>query len=391
MAVDLFFVGSEVAGQRRTTEFVVKRRAAQRTFGHDIERGNNTVRLTKVFFPRLFKARNTQVGNGEAHQPGFRFCTTTGCTLVADFAAGAGSRARPRRDSRRVVVGFNLHQNVGWLLMEIVAAGFVVGKVAAHFRTFHDRGVVFIGRQHVVRRGFESVFNHLEQRLGLQFTVDNPVGVKNFVAAVLGVSLRKHVQFNVVRVASQFGKRILQIVDFVFRQRQTETLVSIDQRLASLTQQINTGDRRRLVMDKQFFGIVQRRENRFHHAVVQFVGNHLPLLSGQRRGFYIPGNATFQTANLLQAAVVGNISRFRRPRGDGARARRNQQQFAFRGMAVKSRTIFQQAYKLGVLILIQRCIQIGKMDVLGVNIVDLEVGSLKTCQQFVNTECRQCR
>jgi hypothetical protein len=33
----------------------------------------------------------------------------------------------------------------------------VIGKIAAHFRTFHYRGVVFIGRQHVVRRGFEGM------------------------------------------------------------------------------------------------------------------------------------------------------------------------------------------------------------------------------------------
>ena len=236
MAVDLFFIGTEVAGQRRATKFVVKRRAAQRAFGHDVERGDNTIRLTKVLFPRLFKARNTQVGDGEAYQPGFRFCTTTGCTFIADFSAGAGCRTWPRRDSRRVVMSFYLHQDVGWFLMEIVAAGFVIGKIAAHFRTFHYRGVVFIGRQHVVRRGFEGILDHLEQRLRLLFTVDNPVGVKNLVAAVLGVGLRKHVQFNVVRVAPQFGERILQIVNFVFRQRQTQTQVSVDQRLTPLTQ-----------------------------------------------------------------------------------------------------------------------------------------------------------
>ncbi|CSG03790.1 Uncharacterised protein [Shigella sonnei] len=31
------------------------------------------------------------------------------------------------------------------------------------------------------------------------------------------------------------------------------------------------------------------------------------------------------------------------------------------------------------------------MDILGVNIVNREPGSLKTCQQFVDSECRQCR
>ncbi|MPN01977.1 hypothetical protein SDC9_149190 [bioreactor metagenome] len=102
--------------------------------------------------------------------------------------------------------------------------------------TFHHRGVVAVGRQHVLRRARLRVLDHLEQRLRLLFTVDNPVGVKNLVAAVLGVGLRKHVQFNVVRVAPQFGERILQIVNFVFRQRQTQTQVSVDQRLTSLTQ-----------------------------------------------------------------------------------------------------------------------------------------------------------
>ncbi|CNT81437.1 Uncharacterised protein [Salmonella enterica subsp. enterica] len=31
------------------------------------------------------------------------------------------------------------------------------------------------------------------------------------------------------------------------------------------------------------------------------------------------------------------------------------------------------------------------MDILSVYIVDLEVGSLKARQQFIDTECRQCR
>lgn len=80
---------------------------------------------------------------------------------------------------------FDLHQNVRGLLMKIVTAGIVVGEVAPHRRSFHHRGIVFIGREHIVRRGFEGVFNHFKQRLRLRFTVDNPVGVKNLVAAVL--------------------------------------------------------------------------------------------------------------------------------------------------------------------------------------------------------------
>ena len=105
---------------------------------------------------------------------------------------------------------------------------FVVSKVAAHFRPFHDGGVIFISRENVIRRSFEGVFDHLKQRFRLLFTIDNPVGVKNFVAAVLGVRLREHIQLDVVRVTTQLCERILQIVNFIFRQCQAKTQVSVD-------------------------------------------------------------------------------------------------------------------------------------------------------------------
>ena len=112
--------------------------------------------------------------------------------------------------------------------MEIVAARFVVSKVAAHFRPFHDGGVIFISRENVIRRSFEGIFDHLEQRFRLLFTVDNPVGVKNFVAAVLRVRLSEHIQLDVVRVTTKLCESILQIVNFIFRQCQAKTQVSVD-------------------------------------------------------------------------------------------------------------------------------------------------------------------
>ena len=162
VAVHFFFISTEVAVQCRATKFVVKRRAAQRAFGHDVQRGDNALRLTEIFFPRLFEARNSQVGNGETNQTSFRLRAASGGTFIADFTAGTGRRARPRRNRRRVVVGFNFHQNMRRFLMEIVAARFVVSKVAAHFRTFHYGGVIFISRENVIRRGFEGVFDHLK-------------------------------------------------------------------------------------------------------------------------------------------------------------------------------------------------------------------------------------
>ena len=255
VAVHFFFVSTEIAVQRRTTKFIVKRRAAQRAFSHDIQRGHNTLWLAEVFFPRLLKARNAQVRNGEAYQTRFWLRAASGCPFITDFTAGTSRRPRPRRDRRRVVMGFHLHQDMRRLLVEVIATGRVVGKVTPHFRPFHHRRVIFIRGKHVVRCGFKGVFDHLEQRLRLLLAIDDPVGVENLVTAVLRVRLRKHVEFDVVRVAPQSGKRVLQVINFVIRQRQTETQVSINQRLTAFTQQVNTCNRRRLMVSKQFFRI----------------------------------------------------------------------------------------------------------------------------------------
>ena len=320
VAGHFFFIGTEIAIQRRTTEFVVKRGAAQRAVGHDIQRGHNALRLTEIFFPRLFKAGNPQVRDRETDQTGFRFRAATGCPFIADFTAGAGRRTRPGRDGRRVVVRFHFHQDMGVFLMVVIAAFFAIGEEAPYLRTFHDRGVVFIGGQDVVRGLLKGVFDHLKQRLRLLFAIDDPVGVKNLVAAVLGVRLGEHIQFDVVRVTTKLVKRILQIVDFVFRQRQPQTEVGVNQRLTSLPQQIDAGHRRRLMLSKQLFALFQRVKDAFHHPVMEFTRDSRPLFFAQRTGFHIVRHAAFKTHYLRQAAVMGNIGSFRRPGGDGARA-----------------------------------------------------------------------
>ena len=328
VAVHFLFIGTEVTVQRRTTKFVVKRRAAQRAFGHDIQRGHNALWLAEIFFPRLFKARDTQVGDGETDQTRFWFCTTTGRPFVTDFTAGAGRRTRPRGDRRRVVVGFNLHQDMRGLLMEVIAPCFAIGEEAAHLGTFHHRGVVFIGRQHVVRRLLHGVFDHFEQRLWLLFAVNNPVGIENLVAAVLRVRLREHVEFNVVRVTVELNERILQVVDLVFCQRQAETQVGVNQRLTALPQQVHALYRRRLMVGEKLLRVIKRGKYALHHAVVQFSRNRLPLRVAQGRGFHVVRYAALQTVNLAQATVVGDVGGFGRPGGDGARTRRRKDQFA---------------------------------------------------------------
>ena len=88
---------------------------------------------------------------------------------------------------------------------------------------------------------------------------------------------------------------------------------------------------------------------------------------------------------------MGDVGCFRRPGGDGTRARGDEQKFTGWGMAAQARAILQQALKSRSLLCIQRGIQVSKMDILSVNIAYRKVGRLKTCQQLVDTEGRQCR
>ncbi|SAF39258.1 Uncharacterised protein [Enterobacter cloacae] len=60
-------------------------------------------------------------------------------------------------------------------------------------------------------------------------------------------------------------------------------------------------------------------------------------------------------------------------------------------MAAQAWAIFKQTFQLYALLCIQGGIQVSKMDILSVNIAYRKVGRLKTCQQFINTEGRQCR
>ena len=115
---------------------------------------------------------------------------------------------------------------------------------------------------------------------------------------MLGVSLREHIEFDIVRVATQLLESILQIVDFIIRQRQPQTEVGVNQRLTAQAQQINAGDRGWLVVGEEFFTLFQRAKDAFHHAVMQF-GRHLrPLFVIQAARFDVIRHAALQAQNL---------------------------------------------------------------------------------------------
>ena len=75
-------------------------------------------------FPRLFQARNIQVGDGKAGQACFRTRTFARCAFIADFTARTRCRTRKRRNGGRMVVCFHFHDDMGVFFVETVALVF---------------------------------------------------------------------------------------------------------------------------------------------------------------------------------------------------------------------------------------------------------------------------
>ena len=188
-------------------------------------------RVFAKLFPRLRQRGNAQMRDAETAQPGLRLAAAAGRAFVADLAAVAGGGAGKRRDRGRVIMGFDLDAER--------AGGFGFGAIFQRRRiraealrriAFHHRGVVAVRRKRVLGRLRVGVLDHLEQRDVAaihQFfaAVDGPGRVEDLVPAVLGIGLREHHQFDIVRVAAQLGVARAQVFDFVFGQRQTQARI----------------------------------------------------------------------------------------------------------------------------------------------------------------------
>ncbi|KAG1314737.1 hypothetical protein G6F63_016151 [Rhizopus arrhizus] len=73
---------------------------------------------------------------------------------------------------------------------------------------FDHRSIIAVRAARVLRGLLVGVLDHPEQRAVLFLAVDGPAGVEDLVAAVLGIGLREHHQFDVGGVAPQVGERL---------------------------------------------------------------------------------------------------------------------------------------------------------------------------------------
>ena len=235
--------GAEITGQIGAAELVVERRRTDGAFQHDIQRRDDAARLAVVALPRLDEIGNPEVRDRESTKPRLRFGATSGRAFVADFTTRTGRGARKRRDRGRVVVSFHFHQDVDRFRVIAVLAIGGIGKEAPGGKTRHHRRIVPVGGQHVIGVAFVGVADHREQRAILCLAVDDPIRVKNFVPAVLGVRLREHHQFHIGRIAFQPSEAVQQIIDFVIRQRQSQFAIGDGQRLSPVSEYVHSRQR----------------------------------------------------------------------------------------------------------------------------------------------------
>ncbi len=130
------------------------------------------------------------------------------------------------------------------------------------------------------------------------------------MAAVLGVSLGEHIEFDIVRVAPETLERRQQVVDFIIRQRQPQRAVSLFQRLTAAIEHVDAFQRLRLVVCEQRLRLRQIAEDRLHHTIVQQRLKRLPLRVGQLRRLHVESQDALQTAHLRQIAVVRDVGGF---------------------------------------------------------------------------------
>jgi len=286
----------------------------------------NALRLAVVRFPGLDVARYLQVGHREAAEPGLGFRAAAGRAFVADLAARAGRRTRKRRDRGRVVVRFDLGQDVREFIAVLVAA--TGARVeAADARTLDHRGIVGVGHHGAFGMRLVRFADHAEQGQRLILAIDSPARVEDFVPAMLGIGLGEHHEFDVGRIAAEPAEVLHEVINLVLGQGQAEFAIGDDQRGASAAEQVDAGQWLRRDMMEQGLRRRDGIQHRLRHAVMEPCRQRR-LLSDFAR--HMKRRAALDAFHRSEAAVLRDVGGFRTPGRNRAEARRHQQQLARR-------------------------------------------------------------
>ncbi len=149
-AGNLRLKGTKVACQIGAAKFIIERGGTNWPLQHNIECRGHPLRFAKILLPRLHRLRDTQVGDGEPHQPGLGFGASAGCTLIANLATGTGCCTWLGRDGCRVVVSLHLHQDMNILILITVDPFSGVNQKTLPTAALNHGCIVFVGGQNPV-------------------------------------------------------------------------------------------------------------------------------------------------------------------------------------------------------------------------------------------------
>ncbi len=207
--------------------------------------------------------------NGESREPGLGSRTTARRTLVANLAARSGRSAGERRDRRRMIVRLDLHDQMRRL--RLVGKPPLAGcdHEPLRRRPLDDGRIVRIGRKHAFRCVGVRVLDHLKEALVGGLSLDDPVGIEDFVPAMLRVGLREHHELHVRGIAADRAELLDEVDDLIVRQRQTQITIRGFERRRGIDTQIDPRHRPWLMLIEQCFRRHRVEHDGFHHPVVQ--------------------------------------------------------------------------------------------------------------------------
>ena len=238
---------------------------------------------------------------------------------------------------------------VGWLCVSTfikvcvtsswiaVPAGEGVGEEATDRATFHHGRVVRVRGDRALRVRAVRGAHHAEEGMGLALAVDHPRRVEDLVAAVLGVRLREHRELDIGRIAAVAREVLDQVVDLVGRQREAEGGVRILD---------GPRPRPRTSTSVSGFGEKWWKSSRAASGPASTVSVMRSCSSGRASAMSPSPSRPYSSAALdplhrVEPALARDVRRLRRPRRDGADARRDEHRPADR--IAGGRAVGQQA------------------------------------------------
>ncbi len=168
-----------------------------------------------------------------------------------------------------MVVRLDLHQDVDRLDAAAVNMRLRVGEVTGADGAFDDRGVIAVSGQDATRIARVRIADHGEQGFVPLAAVDDPVGVEDLMAAVLGVRLREHHELDVGRLAAEALETREQVLDLVGGQRETQFAVCLLERGESGRQR-DARQRLGLRVTKQALHLRWIEQHHLGHAIEQY-------------------------------------------------------------------------------------------------------------------------